>query len=173
MLTTGPDGDSYFDIADADTYHGDYGNAALADLDTAAKERAARRGTAFIDAHFGLRFPGVKSGGYEQARAWPRRDARSRTGESIPADAVPREIVRAAMIAALREAGEPGILSPDYVPGEQIKRFREQVGPLVEETEYAGGVDAAKAQRTMVSEIEDLLSGLLVMADRHVTGFVV
>lgn len=169
-LTTGATGDSYNTLAEMQAYVDDRATAAQKTawdaLDTADQERNARRGASWLDAHFGMRFPGVRAAGATQARAWPRLYASTVHGEDIASTATPLQVKYAAIEAALREVVEPGSLSPDFVA---VKRRKESVGPISEEVEYAD----PSQQAPLVSIVEDLLSVLLVEPNRNVTGLLV
>jgi hypothetical protein len=169
-LTTGANGDSYFTLVEAQSYVDERGTPAQKTawdaLDAPAQEVRARRGSSYLDARFATRFPGIRANGATQLRAWPRLQATTVHGETIATDATPIQVKYAAIEAALREAVEPGSLSPDFVA---VKRRKETVGPISEEVEYAD----PSMQQPLVSIIEDLLSVLLVDPQRNVTGLLV
>lgn len=140
----------------ADTYHSERGNAAWAAFTADQKTQARLRGSVWLDATYGGRFPGYKTGRREQEREWPRtgfeeETVMDRNCDLIPADEVPVEILNASYEAALREAASPGSLSPDFTAANAIKR--EKIGPM--ETEYfnAGGVEQALPIVTLIDGI--------------------
>lgn len=119
-------------------------------------EGALVRGSLWIDARFGARYPGKRAFGRDQGLGWPRVDACDREGNEIPSDEVPVEIVRAACAAALRELASPGSLAPDVAGGGAVRR--ERIGSL--EVEYANA-DGGRALGPSFPEIEGLLSTLI------------
>lgn len=124
-----------------------------------------QRGSAYVDGAYGLRFPGAPAGGHAQERAWPRTGAETLYGETIPADAIPSQVVEASYHAALYEAENPGGLLA-VTTGAPVKRLREKVGQLETETEYFSGASGAVAAATpALSAVEGLLAALLVPAD--------
>lgn len=78
-----------------------------------------QRGSAYIDALYGWRFPGVPVDGSSQDRAWPRTGAHDIYGTAIASDAVPTRIIDASYEAAWIEANSAGALSKTFTPGEQ------------------------------------------------------
>jgi len=116
------------------------------------------RASAYIDGRYGLRFVGVRTGGFAQAQAWPRTGAMTREGFSIPADIIPDVIGTATYEAALRELAAPGSLSPDYVASQQVTR--EKVGEI--EVAYVSTATlGADAVRPVVTVIDEMLAQLL------------
>lgn len=100
---------------------------------------AARlRASVWLDSKYESRFPGTRTDGFTQDRAWPRTGAQTRSGVPIPPDVVPLAVVYASYEAAIREAKLPGSLSPDYVAGQVIKR--KKVGPLEKEFAVSGTI---------------------------------
>lgn len=163
LVVTPPSADSYVTLAATDAWHSARGNAGWTGADS-LKESALRRATTWIDAAFGARFRGVKTGGRAQSLAWPRTGATDAAGEAIGADEIPVEIQRATFEAALREIMTPGSLAPDIVPvtttGGAVKRIRKQVGPLETETEYTEGATTGPTE-PIFPVIDGLLGGLL------------
>lgn len=118
---------------------------------------ARQRGALVID-RYEPRFPGARTGGYAQERAWPRSVAMTYAGEPIPSDIVPDAIVNASYEAAFLELTAPGSLSP-MVTATSIVR-REQIGSL--SVDYAAPAattpEATAAGATpVVTAIEGLL----------------
>lgn len=147
--------DHYGTIAGADAYHSARLNAGWTGDDT-AKTAALIRASSWIDATYGARFDGIRSGGREQLLAWPRTNARDGSGEAISSDAVPIEVERAVYEAALRELTTPGSLSPDIIPGSIKKKVRVE-GAV--EVEYAAG--RAKDMMPILAAVDGLLASLL------------
>jgi hypothetical protein len=145
--------ESYFAVADADTYFTNRNNAAWTGS-TAVKEAAARLGTQYLDNAYRERWKGITAT-KDQALAWPRvegsRGGRPFYGSSYPLldengwqidpTVVPIQVQRAAMEAALLSLSG-ATLEPQLVRGGQIKSLDEQVGPIKESTVWADGAPA-------------------------------
>lgn len=155
LITTPPDADSYASLEWVDAYHSAQGNAAWTGDET-AKEAALRRATGWIDATYGARFAGVKTGGRDQTLLWPRSGVRDADRNALPPDTVPREIVAATAEAALRELISPGGLAPDYVASRTV--MREKLGSLEREYASSTGVSGAVPVLTVV---DGILAGLI------------
>lgn len=128
----------------------------------AEREAALIRASRALDAQYGARFPGVKSGGRAQILAWPRIGAVDRCArEPIHEGETPREIAEAAYALALAELTSPGGSTPTVVPGEAIKRAKGGSA----EVEYFGPGDGVKvdpaAMRPVMLEVEGLLRCIL------------
>lgn len=100
---------------------------------TDAQKSAARQRGALVIDRYEQKFPGRRTDGFSQERAWPRTGASTYYGEAIPASDIPVAIVNASYEAAFLELTNPGILSPVVNGVEAIKR--EKIGLI--ETEYA------------------------------------
>lgn len=152
--------DYYGSVANADQYHSARGNVAWTGTND-AKLAALFRASQYIDGMGqcdGMSlFPGTKTGGRAQVLAWPRTGATDWSGAAILADEVPIEVEYATYEAALRELTTPGSLSPDYVPGAQVKR--EKVDVL--ETEYAVPAAGVNPVRPVVSVVMDMLAPVM------------
>lgn len=145
----------YGTLEEADAYHEDRGNAAWTGED-ASKEAALLRASAWLDGAYGFRFPGSKTGGREQERAWPRTEAIDVEGEEIADDEIPREIKHATFEAALRELASPGSLAPDYTLAQAVKS--ERVGQI--SIEYRDAINPESFRPTLML-IDDILASLL------------
>ncbi|MFC4729097.1 DnaT-like ssDNA-binding protein [Coralloluteibacterium thermophilus] len=151
----------YGTLAAADEYHAARGRAEWVGASEPDRAAALVRGSDYVDQRYatagcGATFPGTRTGGRNQERAWPRTGAQDRDGNAIPPDQVPAEVERAAYEAAYRELLNPGSLSPDYVPAQQVTR--EKVGPI--EVSYAGSQDGS-GSRPVIPVIDEILAGLL------------
>lgn len=147
---------SYVSVADADAYHAARGNATWTEASTSpdqGKTAALARATAAIDAIYGMRFPGTKINGRDQALQWPREDAFDINGLEIDADAVPTEIKQATFEAALRELVTTGSMMPDLERGGAVKRLK--AGSV--EVEYGGSATPG----TVFSLIDGILAVLI------------
>ncbi len=147
----------YVDIAAMQTYWEGQGYIVSDGADPAKITSAWNRGASIID-RYEQYFPGVRSGGYNQAHAWGRDGASTYYGQPIPNGVVPTAIANASFEAAWLEFGKPGILSP-VITGSSIAK-RKKVGQL--EIEYASST-ASDAEELVtlatpvVTAIEDLL----------------
>lgn len=138
----------YGTLAAADAYHEARGNTAWGEAAEPARVAALVRGSDYVDSRYVYQrggcwasmFPGEKTGGRAQERAWPRTGV-----DGVPADEIPVEVDRATYEAAFRELTEPGSLMPDYVASGQVTR--EKVGPV--EVSYAAPQASADAPPNM------------------------
>lgn len=126
---------------------------------TDAQIAAARQRGALAVDRYEPRFPGRRSGGFDQERAWPRTEATTRAGDAIPADVIPVAIVSASYEAAVLELSSPGSLLPVVTGASVVKR--EKVDVI--DVEYAVGsaenaVDLAALATPIVTTIEALLT---------------
>jgi hypothetical protein len=151
-----PDPVYYGTIEGADAYHLARGNTAWLPSPDDGKEAALIRASTWVDGAYGGRFPGTRTEGRDQERAWPRTGAADREGNALPDDEVPREIEHATYEAALRERVTPGSLSPDFVPASGVKS--ETVGPI--SVTYRDGI-TLDGYRPIATVVDDLLFGLL------------
>lgn len=149
-----PDADAYVSADDCLAYAGKQG---LVFSDDAAAEAALRRATTWLDGAYRDRWSGVPTNGREQALQWPRKQAADVHGAHLPADEVPREVIEACCQAAIREFGQPGILSPDVTPG-KIMTSAAVSGAVSVTWAASGGVDG---QRPVVTVIDDILAPLI------------
>nr|WP_019365259.1 DnaT-like ssDNA-binding protein [Pseudomonas luteola] len=136
--------------------------------DDAAKEAALLRASVYIDGRYVKRFPsgryesmfpGVKTGGRSQERAWPRTGAVDYEGNVIPSDEVPQEVLAAVAEAAWRELANPGSLSPDYVPSKLVKRQKVDV---IEREFFEPGELGSAPSTPVVSVIDNLIAPVLI-----------
>lgn len=144
--------DAFVAVATVDTYATSYGHAAwAASADTAAKEAAIRRGTAYISDNFD--WNGHRVNLRNQALAWPRWGVLDSEGLPVASSSVPVEVTRATCEAAIREFATPGSLNPDIKAGGGIVK-RVKAGSV--EVEYASNTSTyASFQR-----IQDMLAPL-------------
>jgi hypothetical protein len=136
--------DSYLSVADADTYYALYSSlAAWATALTAAKERALRLATRFLDARYGRRWIGTRVNAV-QALDWPRMGVCDSDGFALDSTVIPQAVKNAVAEAAFRvAAGEDlqadlessaGVImeSVKVGPIEETKQYSEPDGPLTE-----------------------------------------
>lgn len=152
-----PDIDVYVSVEEFKAYHDARGNS-YADYQDDAIEAALVRGSQYIDAQYGAKFPGQKTGGRSQTLAWPRElydgsYVRDQEGFEIMPDEIPVEIQDATCEAALREAASPNSLMPDLERGGAITKLA--AGSV--EVDYATNAPTT----TTFSIIDGILAGLL------------
>lgn len=154
----------YGSIAGADAYALSIGNTAWGLLSTEAKNAALVRGSLYVDSYnrryldgdfkCWWQFIGGKTGGWAQEREWPRHGI---TG--LPDNVIPPAIEYATYEAAIREAENPGALSPDIDRTQLVKR--ERVDVL--EVTYAVSDDAGTGNLLpTIPVIDSLLAAFLV-----------
>lgn len=152
-----PDVDVYVSVEGFKLYHDARGND-ITDYTDEAIEAALVRGSQFIDAQYGAKFPGQKTGGRSQTLAWPRElydgsYVRDQEGFEIMPDEIPVEIQDATCEAALREAASPNSMMPDLERGGAITHMA--AGSV--EIDYAANAPS----QTTFSIIDGILAGLL------------
>lgn len=141
----------------ADAYHLARGNTAWAALTSDQKDATRLRGSVYIDGRYALKFPGTKTGGRAQERAWPRTGAEDWEGAAIDPSVVPLEIEQASYEAALIEATTPGSLSPTISASGLVRS--ETVGPI--STEYFEPKGGVIDLRPMVTLIDGILAPII------------
>lgn len=146
-------------IADWKAYAAARGQSAVADASDTLLDEALVRGIASTNARYGNEFPGVKTGGRAQSGLWPRSGAKDRDGSVIADDEIPEEYVFACFEMALRELDTPGSTAPDYTANNQIKKVKEGIGPLTEETEYRDA--GAEGSQPVFSLVDGIIAPIL------------
>lgn len=151
-----PGADSYASIDYLDSFWTDRAHSANSASWLAAtqanKEGAAREATSYLDAVYNLKYRGNRRGNL-QGLEWPRTGATSDAG--WPMEDLPVQIQMAVAELAVRALVVP--LAADADPEGSIKRKREKVGPLEEETEYLQGSSPYKR----FGAVEDMLAPVL------------
>lgn len=137
------DAESYLSVADANTHHGNFGNAAWSGTD-AAKEAALRRATRYLDGFYRARWKGFKRL-RTQSLEWPRYDVYDLSGYYVATDSVPTGVKQALAEAALRELVEPNSLQPDLERGGAVQSESVQAGPVSTSKTYSADATARKA----------------------------
>lgn len=112
-------------------------------------------GTDYILGKYRGRWKGAKVNS-TQALDWPRVGVLDEDGYSVLSDAIPTRLKQAVCEAALL-IGSGTDLTPTTTTA-PVKRTRERVGPLEEETEYSVGTSNP---RPTVTKIDDLVRGLV------------
>lgn len=153
------DANSYIDVAYADAYFTDRGNAVWAALGNADKQIALINATDYINMRWGLT-PGFKGlpATETQALLWPRLYVGSSVFQ------MPDTLKRATAEYALRASAAP--LAPDHPyddTGRLVIKKREEVGPIVEEVTYdpnsAGNLYAVRSYPVPDALMKPLLVG--------------
>lgn len=162
--------DAFVSVADCTTYCTDHG---LTDWTGAERsppeddEAAIRRATAWLSNAF--TWKGYRLNGRSQALAWPRTGVEDDEGEDVASDEVPVEIVQACCAAAAYERANPGGLNPAVTMTDRVRR--ERVGPL--EVEYAASSMTADAARPILTQVMDMVGGLLSTSSNALVGTLV
>lgn len=117
-----------------------------------------QRGSDYVDGTYGNQFPGYRTGGYAQERAWARTDAVLRSGETVPDDVIPDAVIKASYHAAYAEALTPGSLATSYTPGtSKVLTKADKI-----EWEVVGDASAEGAMVMRLSAVEGLLAPFLL-----------
>jgi hypothetical protein len=120
---------------------------------------ALQRGSLVID-RYEHKFPGRRTGGFAQERAWPRTGASTYYGEVIPEADIPAAIINASYEAAFLELTNPGSLSPVITGSSTVKR--EKVGQI--EIEYSESSSTSLADLVaMATPVVVSIEGMLWM----------
>lgn len=135
----------------ADVYHAARGNTAWAALTADQKTAARLRGSVYIDGYYLLKFPGTKTGGRAQERAWPRTGAEDSDGAAIDPNEVPAEVEQGSYEAALIEGAAPGSLSPTLSAASNVKY--KKIGPIEKEFFEPGSLEELRPMSTLIDEI--------------------
>lgn len=117
---------------------------------------ARNRGSLFIDS-YEPRFVGHRTAGYDQERAWPRTNATTYYGDTVPDSTIPNAVLTASYYAAYQELQSPGSLAPVIIGTDIVKR--EKVGQL--EVEYAVGSGSAEEIAASAKPCMTMIDGLL------------
>lgn len=163
----GANAESYVAVDDFKAWADNLGKSYGPDSPPDKIEQALRRATLYIDGRYRGRWTGKRATA-TQALAWPREYAVDEEGEDIAETVIPNAVIWATSEAAIREIASPGSLSPDLVRGGAVKSETKRVGPIEKSVVYQ---DSA-SERTALTAIDDILSGLLVSGGRTgSTGF--
>lgn len=128
--------------------------ATVAAADADNLDGAAREATAYIDATWGGFYKGQRRG-YVQGLLWPRTGAKDAAGYDLPD--LPEELKRAT--AELAGRAISARLAADNVRSGAVKRTKEAIGPLSEETEYFEGAPSRTEYGIVAGILEPLLNG--------------
>jgi hypothetical protein len=127
-----------------------------------AAEAALRRGSLWLSSYY--RWKGERVKGRGQGQAFPRSGAKDGEGLDIPSDEVPVEVERATVYAAIAEAAQAGVLTPEITPGTIAEM--EKVGPLQVKYRTDGAriqqdLSGVDDQRNILTAIYDQVRGLI------------
>lgn len=150
--------DSYGTLAEALTYHQNYGNSAwsASGVTDPQREIAMRRAAMWVDGVYSVRWPGVREGA--QSRDWPRTGALDSSGLPVATGIIPEQVKQAQFEAALRELVAPGSLTPDVDSNSVVKM--EKIGPIT--TEYAVTEGQSAMNAVPVLSVVELILATLV-----------
>jgi hypothetical protein len=120
---------------------------------------ALQRGSLVID-RYEHKFPGRRTGGFQQERVWPRTGASTYYGEAIPEANIPAAIINASYEAAFLELTNPGSLSPVVTGSATVTR--EKVGQI--EVQYSESSSTSLADLVaMATPVVTSIEGMLWM----------
>ena len=148
---------AYLTEAEADQYHDNYGaSAAWTALAQADKEAAIREATQWLDAEYGRRWKGARTGS-TQRLDWPRVDVDDRDGRNVGSAVIPEQLKDATAFMALESLSRslrPAVTSPG-----SIRRVKKKMGPMEKETEYLA---SAPDSGPVYPLVDDLLHNYLI-----------
>ena len=137
-------------VADATQFIENYGDSA--DWSAATneeKENAIRQATRYLDLNYV--WAGYKL--YDdQNLQWPRYEMYDEDGNYMDQDAIPEKVKEACADLALKVI-EGDTLLLDQDNESKVKRKKEIVGPITEETEYAGTGESPDKQYTTADKL--------------------
>ena len=146
--------DAYVSVSFVDTYNDSYKNdSTWSASSTAAKERAIRSATAWLDARYNKVWSGYV-GVASQPLSWPRYMATDANGWTIDSNSIPLKLQQACAEAAIRAVSD-SLLADVATPG-SVTLVRKKIGPLETETRYSGA-----SQSVSYPYIDQLLTGLI------------
>lgn len=138
--------ESYSSVADADTYHSNFGNTSWAAADDADKEIALRKATRYIDTKFNGDWFGQRTNS-AQALDWPRSYVRDNDGYYLNGNVLPNDLKNACAVLALLALTEDIYANIDAESGSPTAK-KIVVGPITIEKRFsAGGAESSKIYR--------------------------
>lgn len=153
--------ESYISVADADTYHSDFGHTVWTGEDT-VKEAALRNATQYLDSKYVRRWKGL-SVLSTQALDWPRTGVTLTDGWLVVSTVIPLDLQHACAelaLYALTEDLVPTISDPGVVTFTSIK-----VGPIEDKVAYSG-----RSQIKLFRISNELVKDLIIPAGRLTIG---
>lgn len=150
------DANAYVDVATVTQYAEDYLEAASewTALPQATQERHIRVVTRYLDANFGNCWRGSRAS-KTQALDWPRSGVYDRDGFQVANDSLPAPLERACAQFVVEALSDD--LLPNLDSSGRVKRKREKLGALEEETEYESGFDEGKVYQLAERLLAELL----------------
>lgn len=150
--------DSYASVAVISAYWAGRSNrgeaATWAVAEEAAQEAAAREATQYLDAVYGPYYLGLRAS-YEQGLLWPRASALDLAGRAL--SALPAELVTA--VCELAGRAVSATLAADVDNANGVKRIRQKVDVIEEETEYATSSKAEPKYGFVAGLLTPILNG--------------
>lgn len=148
------DAESYISVTDADTYHGNRGNASWAALSATQKEEALRKATDYMVQVYRSRWAGLRMSA-TQALDWPRYEVpRADFGDYYPSNAVPSQVKYACAELAIKAAAGTALAADLAAPATRVK-----VGPIEKE------FDPNARQTTIYRAVDGLLRPFLARGE--------
>lgn len=124
---------AYCTVTEADQYHVDQGDPTTwSNAIQSAREDAIRQATQAID--LGFSWKGIRVNSTMSLR-WPRWGVEDDDFYVVDSTSVPQRVKEAAAYLALKVINGD-VLLPDHQDEGEVKRKKEVLGPLTEETEY-------------------------------------
>lgn len=139
------------------TYESDRGRPADAGVTDAEIDAALLVASEWLDGVYRSSFAGLKVGGRDQIREWPRTGVVDMYGYAVSSDGVPREVENATYEATFRQIANPGSLIIDYTPG----KYKKAAVSGAVSVEYASFGYASDAQPQYLV-IDQILAPLLL-----------
>lgn len=149
--------DRYGTTAGFRDYHEARGNDVPVSWTDDVIEAGLLVGSEFIDGRYGSSYPGLKVGGREQVRLWPRYGGYDANGDPIDSDEIPVEVVNATYEATYIQRQNPGSLVVNYTPG-KYKRASVVGAVSVEYAQFNYASDAQPQFATIDMIIAPLLA---------------
>lgn len=151
---------AYPDIADFMAYCAERGIA----LPSGDLEPALLVASEVLDFKFGAQFSGIKTGGRDQEREWPRIGATDIDGHEFTFDEIPREVRFATYELAAVEANSSGAIIVNWTPN---KYKRASVDGAVT-AEWNAAIQSAWDAQPQFYKVDRIISPLLTAQG---TGF--
>jgi len=155
------DAESYISVADADTYVANYiksdntGRVAWDAATTDDKGDALRRATSYLDTEYKAKWQGRRSTEL-QALDWPRWGVVDCDGYGLGTDEIPVQLKNSEVEMATKALVEE-LYKDVKSPSGAIKRLKQKVGRLEQDTTYAG----AASQKKIFAKVDGMLTCLL------------
>ena len=146
--------ESYASVAEANSYHTNYGNSSWPSANTEQKEVALRNATEYLDAYFNGTWKGNAKTEI-QALAWPRQEVIDEEDRAVDDSSVPIKLKYATSYLALRALTES--LMPDQQDTSGVTYERKKLGQMEKETRWEG--TGGKVGFKTFTKVNRMLSG--------------